>query len=280
MRWKLLLRPSWLALTAVVFIFAICCYTLLGPWQFDRHRERAAQNEAVSSSFGAQPQPLAAVLSENQTPLEDAEWQRVLIRGTYLPDDEVIARLRTVQGEPAFEVLTPLQTTEGSVVLIDRGYLRPDDRTRVPGYAAPPEGEVQLEARVRMDERDPGNRDAFADSSTDGELHAYSVNSQVVGRATDLDIQPGYFQLEGGQPGVLGALPLPQLQAGPYLSYALQWIAFGTMALLGWLYFTVRELRPGGALAGERTGQEKVRRKSVAQILAEDEQREEASTHS
>ncbi|RBM11181.1 hypothetical protein DI005_34530 [Prauserella sp. PE36] len=272
MRWKFLLKPGWLALTAVVFVFAVCCYTLLAPWQFQRHEERAAQNAAVSASFSATPKPISEVGPQDQ------EWERVLIEGTYLPEAEVIARLRTVQGEPAFEVLTPLRTTDGQVVLVDRGYVRPDDRTRVPSYAAPPQGVVRVEARIRSDERDPNDRDAFANASTGGRLHAYSVNSQVVARATDLDIRPGYFQLSADQPGVLGALPLPQLQAGPYFSYALQWIAFGTMVLLAWLYFTIREIKPGGALAEDRTAQERTRRKSVAQILAEDEEREQAST--
>ncbi|WP_344072973.1 SURF1 family protein, partial [Prauserella alba] len=232
-------------------------------------------------------------LPGDSAPGGDTEWRRVIVEGTYLPDDEVIARLRTVQGEPAFEVLTPLRTIDGPTVLINRGFVRPANDTGVPDFAAPPQGRVTVEARVRIDENDPSNRDAFADETTDGRLHSYSVDSRVVARATDLDIKPGYYQLEPGEPGVLTALPLPQLQAGPYFSYALQWIAFGAMALLGWLYFTIREARPGGVLAGTgedgsddtaepataepsatQTGKRpgKQKRKSVAQILAEDDE--------
>jgi hypothetical protein len=72
---------------------------------------------------------------------------------------------------------------------------------------------------------------------------------------------------------VLDALPLPELESGPYLSYALQWITFGVMALLAWLYFTWREIRPGGVLA-ERSGPH--RRPSVAQQVADEEARERA----
>ncbi|EID53539.1 hypothetical protein SacxiDRAFT_1288 [Saccharomonospora xinjiangensis XJ-54] len=267
-RWKLLLQPGWLALTLVVFGFAVTCYTVLAPWQFDRHAERQAQNDAVSTSFGQQPRPLDEVLPEGQRPGRGTEWRRVLVEGTYLPEHEVIARLRTVQGEPAFEVLTPLLTSSGRVVLVDRGYVRPVDGD-VPPFAAPPGGTVVVEARIRGDEIDPQGRAAFADASTQGRLHAYAVNSRTVADATGLDISAGYVQLTEGQPGVLGALPLPVLEAGPYFSYALQWIAFGTMVILGWGYFTVRELKPGGALSGD--GQGGARRKSVAELLAEDE---------
>jgi hypothetical protein len=41
------------------------------------------------------------------------------------------------------------------------------------------------------------------------------------------------------------------------------------MAVLGWLYFTVRELKPGGALVTDQPARD--RRKSVAQMVAEDE---------
>jgi cytochrome oxidase assembly protein ShyY1 len=270
---RFLLRPGWLALTAVVFAFAICCFTLLSPWQFSRNSEREAQNNALEASFTAEPVPLNQLLPAGVSPA-DREWHRVALAGSYLADKEVVARLRTVQGEAAFEVLTPFRTTDGQDVLVDRGYVRLDDKSGVLPYAPPPAGTVQLTARVRQDETDPKNRDAFADASTGGRLQSYVVDSRVVARSANLGLRPGYFQLDVDQPGVLGALPLPQTDSGPFLSYALQWIAFGAMAVLGWLYFTVRELKPGGALTAPKG--EGTRRKSVAEILAEDEEREVA----
>lgn len=268
-----LLRPSWLALTLAVFTFAVACFTLLAPWQFDRHAERVVQNNALRDSLSVQPRPLERVLPEGAAPDERTQWSLVTITGRYLPDDEVVARLRTVQGEPAFEVLTPLRTRDGAVVLIDRGYVPPDERSRVPRYAAPPSGEVTVIARAKVDEPDARDREVIAGDANGVKPQVYRVTSRVVARLSGLDVRPGYFQLEDGQPGVLGALPLPRMQAGPFFSYALQWIAFGVMALLGWLYFTVRELRPGGALDATEH-----RRKSIAELLAEDDPAERGAT--
>ncbi|GAB3587492.1 hypothetical protein GCM10027445_67660 [Amycolatopsis endophytica] len=272
MRLKFLLRPSWLALVVGVLAFAFACFTLLSPWQFSRNDQRETQNNAIEASLSADPRPLNDVLPPGAVPDSRTEWTNVTITGTYLPAHEVVARLRTVQGQPAFEVLTPLRTTDGQVVLVDRGYLQPDSRTEVPPYAAPPDGTVTIVARIRQDENDPKNRDAFADASTHGRLQSYVVDSRVVARSSGLDIRPGYFQLDQDQPGVLDALPLPQTDAGPFFSYALQWIAFGIMAIAGLVYFTVREMKPGGVL-NEMAQREKNRRrrKSVAEILAEDD---------
>ncbi|WP_033442698.1 SURF1 family cytochrome oxidase biogenesis protein [Saccharothrix sp. NRRL B-16314] len=265
MRLKFLLQPGWLALTLVVWVFAGACFTLLAPWQFSRDVEREAQNSAVTSSVRTDPVPVTTLLDR---PNADVEWRRVTLTGRYLPEGQAVARLRTVQGEAAFEVLTPFQLTGGPIVLVDRGYVRPVNGIKVPGLKPVPTDEVTLVALVRREESD--QREAFQE---DQHRQVYSVNAAVVGRAAGLDIRPGYFQLTEGQPGVEESLPLPKLDAGPFFSYALQWIAFGAMALGGWLYFTVREVRPGGALddRDRDQGKTKVRRKSVAEQLAEDE---------
>ncbi len=263
MRLRNLLRPGWLGLTALVIIFATACFTLLAPWQFHRHEARKTQNDEITASRTVEPQPWQPGVTE---------WRLVTATGEFLQQNEVIARLRTVQGEPAFEVMVPFRLTDGRIVLVDRGFLRPQ-QSKVPAYAPPPAGQTQILARQRNDERNPDNRDAFVDES--GKRQVWAVDSRTVARATGLRIEPGYLQLEIKTPGVLGPLPLPELDAGPYFSYALQWIAFGAMAVLGWLYFTWRELLPGGTLSTERP-----KKKSVAEMVAEEEaaEREKATT--
>lgn len=265
MRLSLLLRPSWLGLTALVFTFAVAAFLLLSPWQFGRNDERQTQNDALQRSLSAEPRPLAEAFPDGAAPDEQSQWTLVSITGTYLPDHDVVARLRSIDGKAAFEVLTPMRTTSGENVLINRGYVRPDEHMDVPGYLAPPSGQVTVTARARIDESAAGAKPPFSDNSTGGTLQTYRINAPMLAAATDVDLRPGYFQLVDRQPGGLATLPLPRTESGPFLSYALQWIAFGIMALGGWLYFTLRELRPGGVL------HERGARKSVAQQLAEDE---------
>lgn len=269
MRLRFLLRPGWLVVTLVVLAFATACFTLLAPWQFRRHHERSATNAAVQASFHAPTVPLGELGA-------GSEWRLATATGRYLPDGEALARLRTVLGEPAFEVLTPFRLTDGSVVLVDRGFVRPNESVQVGAYPAVPGGEVVLTGRVRADETDPEHRAAFTDRTNGGRRQVYAVDSRIVARATGLTIRPGYLQLEAGSPGVLGPLPLPELDAGPFLSYALQWVAFGSMAILAWIYFTWREIKPGGVLA-ESQRPEHPRRRSVASRIAEEEAAERAA---
>jgi len=52
----------------------------------------------------------------------------------------------------------------------------------------------------------------------------------------------GYIQLTDSSPGVLTPIDLPQTDSGPFLSYALQWEAFGIIALIGLGVFIYREI--------------------------------------
>ncbi len=227
-----MLCSGWVALTAVVVGFSVAAFTLLAPWQFHRAEQRAERNAAIERSFSTPPQPLREIRGES------TEWRQVMITGRYLPDAEVVVRLRTVQGEPAYEVLVPLRLADGSTVLVDRGYLRPGEGVRVPAYPPVPAGEVTVTGRLRADEPDPQGGEVVAQ---DGHRQVYAVSTRTVSAATGVGLEPGYVQLVDGAPGVLSALPLPPLYSGPSFAYALQWLAFGAMAPLGLAYFAWRE---------------------------------------
>lgn len=244
MRWRLLLRPGWVALTVVVLGFATACFVVLAPWQFQRGEDRTARNSAIEDSFTTPAAPLRDVLAAGAEPGTGTEWRQVSLTGRFLPAGETVVRLRSVQGEPAFEVLVPMRLTDGTAVLVDRGYVRPDADVRLPGYPPVPGGEVTVTGRLRVGESDPRAGESV---QQDGATQVYSVSTATVSAVTGVALEPGYVQLADGTPGVLGPLPLPQLSSGPHLAYALQWLAFGAMVLVGLGYFGWRELTGGRA---------------------------------
>jgi cytochrome oxidase assembly protein ShyY1 len=60
-----------------------------------------------------------------------------------------------------------------------------------------------------------------------------SIETSTIGRVLDLDLAGYHLQLPGGQPGSLEPTPIPEVEAGSYLSYGLQWLAFGVLARIG-----------------------------------------------
>jgi len=238
-RLTFLLRPSWLVLALVVGGFAYACFTVLAPWQLGKNTSTEERNDRLAASMSEDPVPVGDLLA-GPGPTVDDEWRRVVAQGSYLPDSDVLVRLRNIDGRPAYEVLTPFEFDDGRMILVNRGFVRPVQGTAVPEVPPAPAGDVSLDARIRMSEGTVAGKDPFTDA---GYQQVYFIDAPQVAQVTGLPLEDVYLQLDDGQPGGLGTIPLPQLDAGPYLSYGLQWLAFGIMAPLGLGYFVWAELR-------------------------------------
>ncbi|MFD5177139.1 SURF1 family protein [Nocardia sp. NPDC058379] len=241
-----LLRPSWLILAVIVVAFAYLCFTVLAPWQLGKNTSTEHRNQLIADSVQADPVTVNSVLDGD--PSAHTEWRKVTASGTYVPDSTVLVRLRHLDGAPGYAVLDAFRLDDGRTLLVDRGLVAAVDGTRPPVIAAPPAGQQKLEARVRASEGVVADKPP---STQDGYRQVYTVDTGQEATVLGLPLAPiptgtdkgGYLQLAEGQPGAFTPSPLPQLDAGPYLSYGLQWLAFGIMAPLGLGYFVVAELR-------------------------------------
>lgn len=248
---RFLLRPGWIALTVVVFGFAFACYYLLAPWQFHRSDERDGTNAALITAVSTPPVAREDLVPAGAAPPAGVEWRQVVVRGEYVPGGEVLVRLRTVEGHPAYEVMTPLRTA-GQTLLVDRGYVRSGDQGALPPYPAAPAGPVVLTGYQRLDEG-PSDRPAVV---ADGHRQVYTADAATVAATGGVPTAPGYVQLEAGQAGVVTAVPLPQPDPNPSYSYAWQWLIFGIMAIGSWAYFVRLEYRTGRGLAPRRDAED------------------------
>lgn len=225
--------------------FAALCFSILAPWQLGKNSSTEERNNLIRAAVDTPPAPVDAVAPAARAFSAQTEWREVEVSGRYLPEQDVLVRLRSVGERPATEVLTPLVSTDGRNFLIDRGYLRPDQGRSVVEVPTPPSGVVTVRARIRKSEGTSPGRGAHV---ADGAKAVYTIDPVVVATQTGLTFDDFYLQLSAGQPGALGEIPLPQLDSGPYLSYGLQWLAFGIMAPLGAGYFIYSEVKHRRAL--------------------------------
>jgi cytochrome oxidase assembly protein ShyY1 len=239
-RFGFLFRPQWLALYVVVAAFAWLCFTVLAPWQLGKNTTTSRENTQIANSLDIDPVPLTSLLPQQDSVAHEHQWQRVTASGHYLPDAQVLARLRSVDGAPAYEVLVPFVVDGGPTVLVDRGYVKPEQGTAVPPIAAAPTGPVSITARLRDPEMVAAGKEPFR---AEGAQQVYSINPGQISQVTGVPLAGSYLQLVDDQPGGLGVIPLPVLDAGPFLSYGIQWIAFGIIAPVGVGYFILAEVK-------------------------------------
>jgi len=234
---------------AVVLGFAAACFLILAPWQFGRNAERSTQNDAVQAAVSAAAVPVTDLMSTTAEPPTDAIWRPVTATGVYEPGRQVYVRLRQDSGgNPVSEVIVPLLLADGTRLLVDRGYVSFSDVQEGVPLPPLPTGTVTVTGRVQVDQTDPANRAAV---QVEGRTEVYAINAAAVpgtgaGPAGDAEtFYRGYVQLTAQSPGTLGEIGLPQVDAGPFLSYALQWCAFGVIALIGLAVFIFREATGG-----------------------------------
>ena len=239
-RLAFLLRPGWIALALVVVAFTYLCFTVLAPWQLGKNTRTSRENQQIEYSLSTPPVPLKTILPQQDSSAPNEQWRRVTATGHYLPDVQVLARLRVVDGDQAFEVLAPFVVDDGPTVLVDRGYLRPEPGSHVPEFPRPPQQTVALTARLRDSEPRLKDKEPF---SRDGVQQVYSINTDQVSTLTKVPLAGSYLQLVENQPGGLGLIGVPHLDAGPFLSYGIQWISFGILAPIGLGYFAYSEIR-------------------------------------
>ncbi|MBZ4561838.1 SURF1 family cytochrome oxidase biogenesis protein [Mycobacterium avium] len=235
-----LLRPGWVVLALVVVAFAYLCFTVLAPWQLGKHSRTSQQNHQIEHSLTTPPVPLKTLLPQQNSAAPAEQWRQVSATGHYLADVQVLARLRVIDSKPAFEVLAPFVVDGGPTVLVDRGYVRPLEGSRVPPIPRPPADTVTITARLRNSEPAAAGKDPFVG---DGVRQVYSIDTEQIAVLAKVPLAGSYLQLVDGQPGGLGVVGVPQLDAGPFLSYGIQWIAFGILAPIGVGYFAYSELR-------------------------------------
>jgi cytochrome oxidase assembly protein ShyY1 len=237
-RLAFLSRPGWLSVILGAVVFAALCYLVLAPWQFSRHEQRSAQNASIAAAIDAPPQPLEQRLPAGDGVAADEVWQQATATGSFLPDRQVAVRLRQDgNGRPASEILAALQLSDGSILVVDRGFIPIGGLADNEPPPPPPAGPVTVTGRLQPFQPDPLNRPPVR---TGNRIDVLGISATSI---TDLPgpVRDGFIQLVGGSPGVLAPISVPQMDSGPYLSYAWQWLAFGTMGLLAVGFFCFRE---------------------------------------
>jgi cytochrome oxidase assembly protein ShyY1 len=228
-RWALLI--AFVALLGTAFVN-------LGEWQLERLHSRRDRNVATVHNEQQAVRPWSEVFTRTITDAD--QWQRVIATGTFDADHQYVLRYRSSGDTDGYEVVTPLRTSEGTV-LVDRGIVSLSNGARIPAAApVPPAGVVTVVGHVRRDEE--GKRSARV--PVDGSMRL--VDSQAIAATLPYPVADGYIGLltvDPPQSGGFKPIALPEISDGPHFWYAVQWFMFAGIGLLGIVVFIRGDLR-------------------------------------
>jgi surfeit locus 1 family protein len=121
--------------TLAILLFIM--FVALGTWQLKRRVWKLDLIARVEQRVHAPP---VAAPSPAQWPKVTAatdEYRHITVSGTFLDESQTLVQAVTELGA-GYWVLTPLRTADGSVVLVNRGFIPAEDRDRVAQAALQP----------------------------------------------------------------------------------------------------------------------------------------------
>jgi surfeit locus 1 family protein len=233
---RTLRQPKWIVATVLVVAAAVV-FVRLGFWQLDRLEQRRATNALAKEHIEAAPVDLASILEEANGDPDALRFRRVVVRGTYDTNEEVLIRSQVHLGQAGFHVITPLVADDGWVVLVNRGWV-PLSMDTPPVDARPDTGELLVEGWVQPTQTRPalGPEDFPGDQTVFNRIDVGRIGEQM-----DHSLASVYIVAMGEWDE---ALPVPVAvpdfeDEGPHLAYAIQWFGFAVVVLSGF-YFLIR----------------------------------------
>ena len=205
----------------------------LGTWQLDRlawKRDLIALRETQLAT-PAEPLPPSA-----------ADWRpwdfrQVVVHGEFRHDLEQLFGVAAIDGQVGHQVLTPLVRSEGTAVLVDRGWVPADRAHPAARREGQPAGSLQVSgiARYRGDDR-PG---WFTPDNRPEQGRWYWYDLPALEAALGLEVLPVVIEADatpnpGGLP--IGGQTRTELPNN-HLQYAITWYGLAAGLLVIWISF-------------------------------------------
>ena len=170
----------------------------LGSWQVHRLMWKTELNEERSAQFQAEAVMLPAELAD----ADDFAYRRVWLEGSFRHEAEMFLAARTFDRRVGYQIITPFERTDGSAVLVNRGWVPLDNKepeTRLGGQI---EGTYRLEGVVV-----PGGRAGWftPDNEPENNIWFWTDTEALAAKA---GIPPPSFLVDAGPAPNPGGLPI------------------------------------------------------------------------
>ncbi len=239
-------------------------FVALGTWQVQRRAWKLALIERVDQRVHSAPTALPPAADWPRVDAAGYEYLPVRATGRWLAGKTVLTQAVTDLGA-GFWVMTPLQQSDGTQVLVNRGFIPADQRDRwqtAPlaggtGKDAVPDATVQVTGLLRITE--PGG--GFLRRNDPAAQRWYSRDVAAIAATQGLDHAAPFF-VDAGLPGAPQAATADSWpRAGmtvirfpnSHLVYALTWYGLALMTLAAMVHVARYERRSRAAASAPST---------------------------
>jgi len=250
-------RRSWVGLlvpTLLAFIVLIG----LGTWQIQRKAWKEGLIAALDAQLAAAPIALPSAASWPRLDRKNDEYRRVTFAAEFDHGKEALvfaapSTFRPDISDPGYWVFTPARLADGSIVMVNRGFV-PDGRQEP---ASRPQGQIAGPVEITGSMRWPEAHHWFTPADEPAKNLWFAADPQAIAAAKGLNkglneglgaVAPFYVEQESPVPP--GGLPQPgKLKVtlpDNHLQYALTWYGLALVLVIWfavWAYGQTRQQR-------------------------------------
>jgi len=198
----------------------------LGAWQLQRLAHKQALLAEIRHRSAADPVTLSEVIRLYESG-ENVEFMKVSAAGRFLHESERHL-IGVFDGNPAWEVVTPLLTADNTVVLVDRGFV-PDER-RDPSTRAGGNPTAVVEVIGIVGSHREGRGAFHPDNDVSANMWFWwDVSAMLDSTTMPAGAKPAPFVLHivpvAGESGLPRPVALQAALRNNHLQYAITWFA-------------------------------------------------------
>ena len=220
-------------------------FQALSNWQWHRLQDRQVVNAEIQAQINKEPIPITELMADidgAKSVPENSQWRTVEITGVWLQDNQVLVRKKSLESDLGLWVVTPLKLADGTIVMINRGWTAAaNSAVDSPVVSDVPIGTIEVLGRLRdVTERTKPAPTDLPEGQVDRIVPTEIVDSPDT-------LTNAYVEMTASRPesrtSEIRSLPAPEVTEGAHRSYAIQWIFFEIMTVIGWIILVRNEVK-------------------------------------
>lgn len=230
---KFCFTPSWKMLLLSLIFFSL--FVNLGFWQIKRANEKKNMI-AVQERL----QNLNPVLWNHEQRLP-TQYERIKLEGIYLPQAFLLDN-QHYQHQFGYDVLSPLELADGSVVLIDRGWIHGDITRRIFPKVQIPGHLIQLQGMAYFPSKKQWVLGAEFEEKENNTVILERFDEQLVSQLLQKAVYPFIIRLDKQDThGFVREWETVSMPPQRHLAYAVQWFAMAFVLLIIFLALNLKK---------------------------------------
>ena len=220
-------------------------FQALSNWQWHRLQDRQAANVLIQEQIDKEPVAIdeLIVTADGATTVpNDFQWRSVELTGVWQTENQVLVRKKSLESDLGLWVVTPLELIDGTIVMVNRGWTAAaNSAVDSPVVADVPTGTIEVLGRLReITLRTKPAPTDLPDGQVDRIIPLEIVDSPET-------LSNAYVEMTASRPesksSDIRTLPAPEVTEGAHRSYAIQWLFFEIMTVIGWIILVRNELK-------------------------------------